>query len=198
MPLLFSQHKYTGVHVLSHWVLRLGMDLLAMLVLLFALYQPRYGNRAVCITAALFNVFTFAVLSVLASVEFSIAAGFGLFAILALFSLRSEPIDTSDLSYFFGSIALAVITSIQGTSLLWVCILLVVVLLAVYLIDHARLLPRSARMRVLLDRIEPDLFAPGQLQQTLSERLGVQVLDVRILRVCYVTEVLEAQVTYRC
>ncbi|WP_426038399.1 DUF4956 domain-containing protein [Cypionkella sp. TWP1-2-1b2] len=51
------------------------------------------------------------------AVQFSVAAGFGLFAILALFTLRSEPITKIEIAYFFGSIALAVITAVQGTVL---------------------------------------------------------------------------------
>lgn len=50
----------------------------------------------------MFNVFAFSVLTILSTVQFSLAAGFGLFAILALFSLRSEQIGKIEISYFFG------------------------------------------------------------------------------------------------
>jgi hypothetical protein len=54
---------------------------------------------------------------VLSKVEFGLAAGFGLFAILAMFTLRSEPIGKTEITYFFGSVAIAVICSVQGTTL---------------------------------------------------------------------------------
>lgn len=48
----------------------------------------------------MFNIFAFAVLTILSSVQFSLAAGFGLFAILALFSLQSEQIEKIEIAYF--------------------------------------------------------------------------------------------------
>ena len=74
-------------------VARFGIDVLAMVALVFGMYYRRYRDKELVTAAALFNIFAFAVLTILSSVEFSVAAGFGLFAILALFSLRSEQIS---------------------------------------------------------------------------------------------------------
>ena len=65
---------------------RFMIDIAAMGVLIFGLYYRRYRDRELATTASMFNIFAFAVLTILSSVEFSVAAGFGLFAILALFS----------------------------------------------------------------------------------------------------------------
>ena len=97
---------------------RFSIDLIAMLLLVFGMYYRRYRDKELVTAAALFNVFVFAVLTVLSSVEFSLAAGFGLFAILALFTLRSEQITKIEITYFFGSVAIAVICSVQGLSLI--------------------------------------------------------------------------------
>ncbi len=93
------------------FALRMGIDLAAMTLLVFGMYYRRYRDKELATAASMFNIFTFAVLSILSSVEFSVAAGFGLFAILALFSLRSEQITKIEITYFFGAIAIAVITS---------------------------------------------------------------------------------------
>ncbi len=98
-------------------VARFAIDTVAMVLLMFGMFYRRYRDKELATTASMFNIFAFAVLTILSSVEFSIAAGFGLFAILALFSLRSETISKSEISYFFGAIALAVICSVQGTRL---------------------------------------------------------------------------------
>ena len=89
-------------------VARFGIDVLAMVALVFGMYYRRYRDKELVTAAALFNIFAFAVLTILSSVEFSVAAGFGLFAILALFSLRSEQISKTEITYFFGSVAIAV------------------------------------------------------------------------------------------
>lgn len=179
-------------------ITRFCMNLVSMLILVFGMYYRRYKHKETAISAALFNTFIFAVLSVLSLLEFSLAAGFGLFAILALFTLRSEPISKSDIAYFFGSISIAVVCAIQGTSLLFVVIMVLCMLVAVYVIDHPEILKSVNQTTVRLDSIpERCMSDPGTLKQELSRRLGVEVLSYRILSVCYVTEVIQVEVDYR-
>ena len=102
----------------------LGERSFAAFVLLFVFYYRRYRDKELVTTASMFNIFAFCVLTVLSSVQFSVAAGFGLFAILALFSLRSEQISKIEITYFFGAIAIAVICSVQGTTLTFVVLVL--------------------------------------------------------------------------
>lgn len=61
-------------------------------------------------------MFIFAVLSVLSKVDFGTAAGFGLFAMLAMFTLRSEPLGKTGIIDFF-SVAIAVICLVEDTTL---------------------------------------------------------------------------------
>src|SRR5690625_24985 len=179
-------------------VLRFLLNLAAAGILLFALFWPRYRNKEITLAAALFNVFTFGVLSILSSVEFTIAAGFGLFAILALFNLRSETINKSDIGYFFGSIAIAVITSIEGSNIGFVLAILVIVLLVVYWVDNPRFFKTSYQLQITLDYIPQALFSdPSALQQELTEHLGVAVVGVRVLNVDFVTEIVGAEITYQ-
>lgn len=169
-----------------------------MVCLIFLVYYPRYRHKETAISAALFNIFTFAVLSVLSTVEFSLAAGFGLFAILAMFTMRSEQINKCDMAYFFGSISLAVITSIAGTSITFILAMTLMVLIGVYIVDHPRILKSVSQIKVTLDSIpEQMLIDPLKFKDELSNRLGVEVLSYRVTSVCYVTEVLQAEVDFR-
>src|SRR5690625_882180 len=182
----------------SSLVLRFLLNLAAAGILLFALFWPRYRNKEITLAAALFNVFTFGVLSILSGVEFTIAAGFGLFAILALFILRSETYIKSDIGYFFGSIAIAVITSIECSNIIFVLAILVIVLLVVYWVDNPRFFKASYQLQVNLDYIPQKLFAePEDLKAELTDRLGVSVTGVRVLTVNYVTEIVKAEITYQ-
>ena len=179
-------------------VSRFAINLVSMVVLNFAIYYARYKHKETAISAALFNIFTFAVLSVLSILEFSLAAGFGLFAILALFTLRSEPISKSDIAYFFGSISIAVVCAINGTSIVFVMMMTLLMLTAVYIIDHPEILKSVNQASVRFDAIpEGFMSEPSVLKDALSKRLGVEVLSYRILSVCYVTEVIQVEVDYR-
>ena len=179
-------------------VLRFTIDVVAMVSLVFGMYYRRYRDKELATAASMFNIFAFAVLTILSSVEFSIAAGFGLFAILALFSLRSETISKVEISYFFGSIGLAVICSVMGTSLTLVATIATFVIVAAWIIDHPRMLRSSSSAKLTLDRIEPQILSDYEsMRSELSGRLGVEVMTFQILEVNYVNDLVRLNVFYR-
>ena len=178
--------------------LRLAIDLAAMLLLVFGLYYRRYRDKELVTAAALFNVFIFAVLSVLSKVEFGIAAGFGLFAILAMFTLRSEPIGKTEITYFFGSVAIAVICSVQGTTPLFAAAASTLVVAGAWLIDHPRVLQSVDGIRVTLDKIDAHaLSEPETMRAELSRRLGVDVMSYQITALDYISDMARITVFYR-
>lgn len=177
---------------------RFGINTVSMTLLMFGMYYRRYRDKELATTASMFNVFAFAVLTILSSVEFSIAAGFGLFAILALFSLRSEAISKIEICYFFGSIAIAVICSVLGTGLGLVLMIVTFVLIAAWLLDHPSILQSAASAKLTLDRIEAHVLAdPVQMRAELSARLGVDVMNFQVLEVNYVNDLVRLNVFYR-
>ncbi|CAB1275348.1 DUF4956 domain-containing protein [Candidatus Nitrosacidococcus tergens] len=174
------------------------INTLAVAILLFGMFWPRYKNKEITLAAALFNTFTFGVLSILSNVDFSIAAGFGLFAILALFNLRSEAIDKSSIAYFFGSISIAVITSIGGASLSFVITILTIVLGLVYLVDHPKIFRYTGQINITLDSIPQNILAESELlYKELSQRLNVEVISAKVLSINYVTEVVKIEISYK-
>lgn len=178
--------------------IRILLDLIATGILVFGLYYRRYRDKELATSAAMFNVFVFAVLTVLSAVNFSVAAGFGLFAILALFTLRSEPLGKLELTYFFGSITIAVICSVQGTSLPLIVLMMLVVLIGAYIIDHPRMLQSISGTKISLDHIDKALLAdPVAMRRNLSERLGVEVLSYQVLQLDYITELARLNVYFR-
>ncbi len=182
----------------AHLLARLGIDLAAMLLLVFGLYYRRYRDKELVTAAALFNVFIFAVLTVLSKVEFGLAAGFGLFAILAMFTLRSEPIGKTEITYFFGSVAIAVICSVQGTTLPFVATVAVVVVLGAWAIDHPRVLQSVDGIRITLDKIEQHALSdPTAMRRDLSQRLGVEVMSYQITALDYINDMARLHVFYR-
>ena len=179
-------------------VARFIIDTLAAITLIFLMYYRRYKDRELATTASMFNIFAFAVLTILSSVEFSIAAGFGLFAILALFSLRSEQIEKIEIAYFFGSIAIAVICSVQGTSLPLVISITLFILLGAWVFDHPKMLKSSKSTKLTLDKVDPHLLSDVELMRSqLSERLGVEVMNFNITELNYVNDLAMINVYYR-
>lgn len=178
--------------------LRFLIDLISMLLLTLGIYYRRYGDKELVTAAALFNVFIFAVLTVLSGIEFSVSAGFGLFAILALFTLRSEQISKIEITYFFGSVSIAVICSVKGTTLLFVLVTAMAVLISVFLIDHPKILPPVNTLRITLDKIETyALSDPEKMCMELSHRLGVEVLSYQIKSLDFINDLVIVHVNYK-
>jgi hypothetical protein len=174
------------------------LDLIGMTIMIFGLYYRRYRDKELVTSAAMFNIFVFAVLSVLSTVHFSISAGFGLFAILALFTLRSEPLGKIELTYFFGSVVIAVICSVQGTPLLLVGLAVAIVLAGAYVIDNPKMLQSISGAKISLDSIDPNLLSdPASMKEKLSVLLGVEVLSYHVQQVDYITEKVLINVFFR-
>ncbi|WP_170415623.1 DUF4956 domain-containing protein [Ruegeria atlantica] len=178
--------------------IRFVVNIIAMMALVFGLYYRRYRDKELVTAASLFNVFAFGVLTVLSSVEFSLAAGFGLFAILALFTLRSEQISKVEITYFFGSIAIAVICSIHGTELAFVGVIVALVLLGAWALDHPRILKSADGVKITLDKIDAHALSdPGAMRADLSERLGVDVMSYQITALDYINDMARINVFFR-
>lgn len=183
---------------LINLALRFSINLTALLLLVIGIYYRRYGDKELVVSASLFNIFGFAVLTVLSSVQFSVSAGFGLFAILALFTLRSEQISKTEITYFFGSVAIAVICSVQGTPLSLVLIIITAVIIVTYLIDNPRLLSSVDGTRITLDKIETYALSDSQkMCEDLSNKLGVNVFSYQIKHLDFINDMAIIHVNYK-
>ncbi|HLQ86256.1 MAG TPA: DUF4956 domain-containing protein [Salinisphaeraceae bacterium] len=179
-------------------LVRFTVDVIAMLLLIFGMYYRRHHDKELVTTAAMFNFAVFSVLIILSSVEFGVAVGFGLFAILALFRLRSEQFDKIEISYFFGSVAIAVICSIQGTTLPLVITVVGFLLLGAYMLDHPRVLDSVDGIKITLDQIDGHALSDvNTMRADLTRRLGVEVIYYRIISFDYVNDTARINVFYK-
>lgn len=202
-PLLLSDYAPVSFGIRHDLVLellaRFLIDLVALVALVYGMYYRRYRDKAMVTATTLFNVFVFAVLVVLSSVEFGVVAGFGLFALLALFTLRSEQITKTEISYFFGGVSIAVITGVLGTSLPFVVLITCLALTGAYVFDHPRVLKSTRGVRVVMDSIDREVLVdPARMRARLGERLGgVEVLSYRVNVIDYIGDTVQIDVYYR-
>ncbi|MDL1867265.1 DUF4956 domain-containing protein [Betaproteobacteria bacterium PRO4] len=179
-------------------IIRFGIDIAAVSVLIFGMFYRRHHDKELVTTAVMFNFSAFGVLTTLTAVEFGVAAGFGLFAILALFRLRSEQFDKVEISYFFCAVAIAVICSVQGTTLLFVLAVVTFLLVGAYVLDHPHILRSVDGVKIILDKIDHRALSDAKaIRADLSERLGVEVIYYQIKSFDYVNETAQINVFYR-
>jgi hypothetical protein len=179
-------------------LLRFAIDIVAVVLLIYGMYYRRHHDKELVTTAVMFNFAAFSVLTVLSAIEFSVAAGFGLFAILALFRLRSESFDKVEISCFFGAVAIAVICSVQGTTLPFVLAVVAFMLLGAFVLDHPRILHSVGGVKLTLDKIDQRALSDEPaMRADLGARLGVTVIYYELKSFDYVNETARVNVFYR-
>jgi len=178
---------------LSDLSLRLAIDIVAVAALVYGIYLPRHRRMDLAVIYAMFNVGLFLALVVIAGGEVSMGVGFGLFAVLSIVRLRSEPFSNREMAYFFVALVLALVCGIDIGSPALAAGLAAIAVVAAWAIDHPRFSRPSRRLVVTLELVFADEAA---LRRHLEERLNARVTDVAVLEVDYVRETTRASVTY--
>jgi hypothetical protein len=174
-------------------LLRLAIDVIAIAALAYGLYYRRHGRRDLVVIYSMFNVGLFLALVVISSGNVSIGVGFGLFAVLSIVRLRSEPFTNGELAYFFVALVLGLVNGIDLGSTGLAIMLSALALGAAAVIDHPRLLKQTRHLTVTLETIPSDEDA---LRRHLEERLNARVTECHVLEIDYVRET--TRVSVRC
>ena len=93
----------------------LGADAVAMLVLTFLVYFPRYRRPDMVLSIMSINVGVVAVATVLSRADVTAGLGLGLFGVLSIIRLRSQELDQEEVAYYFSALALGLLGGIRVT-----------------------------------------------------------------------------------
>ncbi|MGW1075485.1 DUF4956 domain-containing protein [Streptomyces sp. NPDC002537] len=186
-----SQAMDTFRHLAAH----LGLDLVAVCLLTFAVYYPRHRRRDLVPAYLALNVALFTVVAALAEVggEGGTALGFGLFGVLSIIRLRSDSVQHEEVAYYFTTLVLGLLCGLPELAFGITAGLSAVLLLVIYVADHPRLLARSRRTMVTLDAVHTD---PAALRADLARRLG-EPLNWTVMEVDFVRDLTVVDVRYR-
>lgn len=154
-------------------------DLVAIGVLTFALYFPRHRRRDLVVAFLGVNVGVLAVAGALSSATVGAGLGLGLFGVLSIIRLRSSEIDQREVAYYFAALALGLIGGLGSSLGATALVLMALILVALLVGDHPRLLRRYRQQVVVLDHAIADHAA---LVAHLEQRLGARVHGVTVQR----------------
>ncbi len=173
----------------------LGLDLVAIGVLTYAIYFRRHRRRDLLMACVSFNVALFLVVTVLAHgpSEVGLAAGIGLFGAVSLIRLRSEELSYIEVAYFFSALALALINGFGLDNQLTSVLLNSILLVTVYAVDRVDPGHNVRRVRLVLDAVYGDEAA---LRAELGRRLSGDVVDVSVREIDFVRETTQLEATY--
>ncbi len=177
-----------------------SLNLVSIMILCYAIYYKRYHDKQAATSYMLFNVFVFTVIYVLFSSGESLSMwlGFGLFAILSIITLRSETLSKREITYFFGTLSIALINSICVQDHLFLVMCNVVILLWAYVIDHPSILRGIYSMNITLDHIPEEILSnPISVTKSLSDQFHVEIISYSISMVDYVRDTTILKISYR-
>ena len=171
-----------------------GLDMVALAVLVGALYIPRHGRRDLVAAYIGVNIGVLAVTLLLSSAqELGAGLGLGLFGVLSIIRLRSTALAQGEVAYFFAALALGLIGGMEANIGL-TATLMALVLAALFVGDHPALMRRNRNQVVTLDRAVSD---EHELTDHLEQLLNAKVLNLDIQRLDLVNDTTIVDVRYR-
>lgn len=169
----------------TNLLLRVFVDLVAVAAISI-LAARRRPQRGLFVVFAAFNVGLFAVLTVITQRHVGPAVGFGLFAMLSIVRLRSEPFGNVELGYFFCALVLALANGLHLDDEWLAVAVSASIVIALWLVDHPALYVRTTRQEVTLDGVFTSVDA---LRAELGRRLGTDVVSLAVLETDFVREI---------
>ncbi len=170
------------------------LDLVCIGIIAFAVFYRRHRRADLALAYVALNVslFCIAVLIVNQS-QIGVAFGFGLFAILSIIRLRSEPIAPEEGAYYFVALVLGLINGMQFHNAPLARLLDVGIVGVMVVLDNRWVTPRARRQVVTLDTVYPSEW---ELRADLERRLGGQVKRLFVKETDYVRDTTVVDVRY--
>ena len=173
----------------------IAADLIALAVLVGALYAPRHSRKDLMAAYIGVNVGVLAV-TLLLSTSDNVGAGLGLglFGVLSIIRLRSTELAQHEVAYFFAALALGLLGGIQTAPIAMVAALMGTVVAALWVGDHPALMRRNRHQVIVLDHAITNETA---LIAHLERTLGGQVRSVEVQRLDLVNDTTIVDVRFR-
>jgi hypothetical protein len=171
-----------------------AFDLAAITVLAYGIYFRRHRRRDLLLAYIALNIGVMAVALVLINNAVGVGLGLGLFGVLSIIRLRSSELSQAEVAYYFVALALGLLAGVQPDPLWFTPVLGTLLVAAMYVIDHPRLLARYRHQVMTLDAAYTD---EGELVRRLEALLGADVQRVHVTQVDLVRDVTVVDVSYR-
>ena len=178
-------------------MIAMSINLLAIAIVAYGVFYRRYRRSDLLLAYVAVNIGLFATgVLIVQEMHIGVAFGFGLFAVLSIIRLRSDPISPEEGAYYFIALVLGLLNGMQFRDLPLIITLDVAIVAVMVLLDNRWVMPRAHRQIVTLDVVHPD---QASLRADLEHRLGGKVGRMMVRQVDYVRDVtvVDVRFTYR-
>lgn len=170
-----------------------ALDLVAVAVMVFALFLPRGGRRELVVAYLAVNVGVMAVAAALSSSGVGAGLGLGIFGVLSIIRLRSEELSQREVAYYFAALAIGLLGGLAPAGAWLAPAMMAAVLAVLWFGDHPRVSGRGVGQEIVIDRAVTD---PAALRKHLTVLLGSEPTKVTVSRTDLVNDTTTVQVRY--
>lgn len=181
----------------AKFFIRMGIDLLSVLVLIRLIYYKNYRRADLFLTFFIFNIIIFLLTYMLNKVVMSMGAAFGLFAVFSMLRYRTEGISAKDMTYLFMVIAIGLISAVSKGGWDELSVLNGLILFVTWLLESGLIMRKEYSKVVMYERIE--LITPDkqeELLQDLRTRTGLAVHRVEIHEIDFLKDATRMTIFY--
>ncbi|MDI9874196.1 MULTISPECIES: DUF4956 domain-containing protein [Bacteroidota] len=181
----------------AKFFIRMGIDLLSVLVLIRLIYYKNYRRADLFLTFFVFNIIIFLLTYMLNKVVMSMGAAFGLFAVFSMLRYRTEGISAKDMTYLFMVIAIGLISAVSKGGWDELSVLNGLILFVTWLLESGLIMRKEYSKVVMYERIE--LITPDkqeELLQDLRTRTGLAVHRVEIHEIDFLKDATRMTIFY--
>lgn len=179
--------------MLSFWA-ALAANVVGMTVLVYVVYFRRHFRRDLVLAYVALSMGIFAVTLLLSGSGAGMGLGLGLFGILSIIRLRSDTLTQEEVAYYFVSLAVGLVNGLHPDPAWFAPAVTAGLVLVMFLADHPRFAPHTARQTVTLDAAYP---LKGDLTAALEQLLQARVLRTVVLELDLVRDLTVVDVRFR-
>lgn len=170
-----------------------------LLIIVRFIYMRLNKSREHVFTFVIFNLVIFFLCIMLSSVKLKVGFAFGLFAILSILRYRTETIPIKEMTFMFVCITLAVINALASdkVSILELVITNAIIAGSTYALETIWFKTHRLSRMIRYEKIEN--IKPQNkdiLISDLKERTGLNVLDVDVETINFMTDTAQLKVYY--
>lgn len=176
------------------------LNFLSAFIIVRFIYYPRGKCNNFVFTFLAFNTVIYFIMGLFTSIELSIAAGFGLFALFSILRYRTETVPIREMTYLFVMAALPILNAVLWGLSSYGQLLIVdtLIILTLWFLDREWGFHQSQlQMTVVYEKIE--LIKKERKEEMLAdlrERTGLLVEDFEVLDINFLRDCADIRITY--
>lgn len=176
------------------------LNFLSAFAVVRLIYYPRGQSNNYVFTFLAFNTVIYFIMGLFTSIELSIGAGFGLFALFSILRYRTETVPIREMTYLFVMAAMPILNSVLWGSSQYDKLLIadLLIILILWILDREwGFNQEQFQMNVKYEKI--DLIKKERKEEMLTdlrERTGLLVKNFEVVNINFLQDVAEITITY--